>query len=126
VDVKEHPLFKGYNEPKDPANLTELEKKHIPTIEIPDRIVAGKPFSVKATVGEIQHPTTEDHHIGWIEFFANGHYLARVDLLPAGTRPEASITCVFDDPGENSIWVQAYCTLHGLWYSLKKFSVSGS
>ncbi|MBN1422036.1 MAG: hypothetical protein JXP34_24905 [Planctomycetes bacterium] len=123
MDTKVHPLFKGYNEPKDPNNLTELEKKHIPKVEIPPKITANQPFTIKATIGEIQHPTTDDHHIAWIEFYANGHFLARIQLLPGGTRPEGSIACVLDTAGENSIWVQAYCTLHGLWYSLTKFDV---
>jgi superoxide reductase len=47
--MTEKGLFCGLNTAKDPANMTELEKKHIPVIDCPDKVKAGEPFKVNIT-----------------------------------------------------------------------------
>ena len=47
----------GINLPKDWENLTDLEKKHVPVLEAPDRVKKDEPFTVKVTVGKLlAHP----------------------------------------------------------------------
>jgi hypothetical protein len=42
--MAEKGLFCGINIPKDLANLSDMEKKHLPVIEAPDEVKAGEPF----------------------------------------------------------------------------------
>jgi len=42
-------LFEGVNRPADPENLTDLEKKHTPVIEVTDRVKAGESFLLRST-----------------------------------------------------------------------------
>jgi superoxide reductase len=61
-------LFKQINYPKDPNNMTDLEKKHWPKIECPDTVEANKPFEVTVNIGTgIDHPSEQAHFIEWIE-----------------------------------------------------------
>lgn len=87
---------------------SELEKdgageKHVPVVE---KIDGG----IKVTVGEVEHPMGEEHHIEWIEAHtANKIY--RKYLKP-GEKPEAIFLIE-----EEVILVREYCNLHGLWAS---------
>ena len=83
--------FCGINEPADPANLTEAEKKHIPVIECPDTVKAGEPFQVTIKIGEIPHVMEEGHHIQWLELYSGRNYNARIDLTPVFTRDRKSV-----------------------------------
>jgi len=54
-------------------------EKHVPVIEVPDRIKKGELFPVKVTIGkEIAHPNKTEHHIAWIDvfFLPNGEKFA--------------------------------------------------
>ena len=45
-------------------------EKHVPVIDCPDRVGAGKNVSVTVAVGkEIAHPNTTEHHIRWIRAY---------------------------------------------------------
>lgn len=76
-------------------------EKHVPVIEkIEDGIIV--------TVGEVDHPMTEEHHIEWIEvLFENGNCKK---FLKPGDKPQAQFKIKSDN-----IVVRAYCNLHGLW-----------
>ncbi len=51
-------LFEQINYPKDPNNMTDLEKKHWPKIECPDTVEANKPFDVTINIGSgMDHPS---------------------------------------------------------------------
>ena len=46
--------------------------KHVPVIEVADKVKAGETFHVNLSVGkDIAHPNTVEHHINWIKLFNN-------------------------------------------------------
>ncbi len=116
--------FCGINEPADPANLTEAEKKHIPVIECPDTVKAGEPFQVTIKVGEIPHVMEEGHHIQWLELYSGQNYNARVDLTPVFTRAEATVVLVKGGV-HHDITLRAIerCNLHGMWEGTRKIAI---
>jgi len=122
--MSEKGLFCGINQPKDPANLSELEKKHIPVIECPDNVKSGEPFHVKIKVGEIPHVMEEGHHIQWIEVKSGENFYERIDLTPVFTRPEVTLTLVKGGKHEKRILrVIERCNLHGLWETKKEITI---
>lgn len=78
-------------------------EKHVPVVE-----VIGS--NVLVTVGDVEHPMTEEHYIEWIILETNkGFQLAN---LQPGEKPEASFVINEEDTVGS---VYAYCNLHGLW-----------
>lgn len=77
-------------------------EKHIP-------VVTFEGNTVKAVVGSVAHPMTEEHSIQWI-YLLTDKGGQRKNLLP-GEAPEV----VFALADEKPIAVYAYCNLHGLW-----------
>ncbi len=63
---------------------------------------------LKVVVGESAHPMAEDHHISWIEVFADGQVLRR--YLGPGQTAEAHFAISPD-----RALVRCYCNRHGLW-----------
>ena len=65
----EEDILCGVNEPKDKSNPTDLEKKHIPVIEAPDKVKKDEPFEVKIEVGKpIHYPPVEIQIVAAIEW----------------------------------------------------------
>ncbi|MEC4675757.1 MAG: class II SORL domain-containing protein [Nitrospirota bacterium] len=123
--MTETSLFCGLNRPKDPENMTELEKKHTPVIECPDNVKAGEPFQVKIKVGEIPHIMEEGHHIQWIDLYSGENFNARIDLTPVFTRAEVTITLQKSGKHRTStLRVIERCNLHGQWEATKEITVS--
>ena len=85
-------------------NTTEAAgEKHIPVYTV-------KGHKVSVTVGEVEHPMTEEHYIQWISLETReGNQ--RKTLVP-GAAPKAEFLIGEDD---EVIAVYAYCNLHGLW-----------
>lgn len=124
--MAEKGLFCGLNSPKDPANMTDMEKKHHPVIECPDSVKAGEPFQVKIKVGEIPHVMEEGHHIQWIDVYFKQNFFARVDLTPQFTRPEVTLTLERHSKHKAStLRVIERCNLHGQWEATKDIAVTG-
>ncbi|MBU2595816.1 desulfoferrodoxin [Patescibacteria group bacterium] len=90
---------------QDPYNPSELEQKHVPILE-PNTV------SVKVTVGEVKHVMEANHWIQYIELFADGESVGRIDLQP-GEEPEAEFEV--DVPKTKKLSAQALCNQHGLW-----------
>ena len=108
-------LFEGVNEAKDPHNLTDLEKKHIPTIQAPSPIRAGEPFCATVRVGAaLPHPNERSHFIEFIEFYADDLFLARVSLTAVSTKPEVSLSVCLSAPA-GRLRALARCNMHGTW-----------
>lgn len=85
-----------------PGTVEASLEKHIPEVSVR----CGK---VKATVGSIIHPMSEEHSILWIYLETDrGGYIKH--LAPTDA-PEAE----FSVKGEKPLAVYAYCNLHGLW-----------
>ncbi|MBI4843645.1 MAG: class II SORL domain-containing protein [Nitrospirae bacterium] len=117
-------LFCGINQPKDASNLSEMEKKHVPVIECPDRVKSGEPFKVTVKVGSILHVSEEGHHIQWIDVKSGDNLYARIELTPVLSKPEATVTLVKAGKHRTgTIRVVERCNLHGLWEAKKDIVV---
>ena len=77
-------------------------EKHIPVVTVEDN-------KVRAVVGSVAHPMTEEHSIQWV-YLLTDKGGQRKNLLP-GEAPEV----VFALADEKPIAIYAYCNLHGLW-----------
>lgn len=93
--------------PEDPQNLTDSERKHIPSISID-----GNTVTVVCGDG-ILHPMEEDHWIIYIELFQDGIAIEKKMLEKTG-EPKA----VFTVENPENLSAQAFCNLHGIWESL--------
>ena len=79
-------IFCGVNVVKDPDNMTDLEKKHLPVITAPKSVGKGECFEVAVEVGKLmQHPNELGHHIEFVELYAGQTYLARMDFTAKTT-----------------------------------------
>ena len=78
-------------------------EKHVPVIE---KIDGG----YKVSVGEVLHPMSRAHFIGFIDLIHDGHVMRH--YLKAGEEPVA--TFITD---AKKVVARAWCNLHGLWTS---------
>ena len=86
-----------------PGQTDGATEKHVPVYKV-------EGDTVTVTVGALEHPMTEAHHIAWIALeTANGNQRKE---LKAGVRPQATFALV---PSDTVKSVYEYCTLHGLW-----------
>lgn len=107
-----------------------LREKHVPTIKIPAGIKANEGFELEISVGDsVAHPNTLEHHIEWIDVFAevagrafNPVHLARVEFEPIVSEPKVKLKLKLGSPSR--IIVQAFCNLHGLWESDSNISLN--
>ncbi|MEW6599710.1 MAG: class II SORL domain-containing protein [Nitrospirota bacterium] len=122
--MSEKGLFCGLNKAADPANMTELEKKHTPVIECPETVKAGEPFQVKIKIGEIPHAMDEGHFIQWVEVYFRENFFARLVLTPKFTRPEVTLTLERHSKHSSStLRVIERCNLHGQWEATKEIKI---
>ena len=86
------------------ANTVDAaQEKHVPVIEKDGNKVVVK-------VGSVEHPMTEEHHIGFIAIeTCCGLRLAELDHTG---KPEATF---YLGEGEDLKAAYEYCNLHGLW-----------
>ena len=83
------PNHSAIQEAKDLANMSDLEKKHVPMIHIGGTPKTGEPFEVTVWVGEeLAHPSEAEHHIEFIDLYRDDRFIARCDLTPVFTRPK--------------------------------------
>ena len=116
-------LFAGINRPKDPNNLTDLEKKHIPVITAPDKVKPGECFEVVVEVGKLlAHPNENAHFIEFIELYAGHVYLARMDFTARATCPVMKV-CVSLGKDLGPLRVFERCNLHAVWEADKPITV---
>lgn len=115
-------LFQGVNRQQDPAKMTELEQKHVPVIEAPERIKPGVPFAVTVRVGEIIHPMFTGHYIQYVELLAGNEPAGRVEFRPGLNQPAVTFHLTLNKPV--TLVAREYCNLHGLWESRKDLVLS--
>jgi superoxide reductase len=93
------------------AAASDFEKKHTPFITLEaqlDRLL------VNIEVGhEVPHPNGTDHYITFIELYANGAPIARLDLSPVVTHPKFCVPVSL--PPDTVLRAVEHCNLHGLW-----------
>ncbi|MDO4270653.1 MAG: desulfoferrodoxin family protein [Eubacteriales bacterium] len=79
------------------------QEKHVPVVEVDGD-------TVRANVGEVTHPMSEEHHISFIWLVTDKGIYRRA--LPHTGAPEASFRVAADETPEA---VYEFCNLHGLW-----------
>jgi superoxide reductase len=120
----EENLFCGVNTVKDPANMTDLEKKHLPIITAPQRVSKGECFEVMVEVGKLmQHPNENAHYMEFIELYADHTYLSRIDFTARTTCPIMKV-CVSLDHTHGRLRAFAHCNLHGTWEGQAEIEVT--
>ncbi len=86
----------------EPGTVEASVEKHIPVVTVEDGFV-------KAIVGSVTHPMTEEHSIMWV-YLQTDRGGQRKNLAP-DSAPEVTFALADEKP----IAVYAYCNLHGLW-----------
>lgn len=82
----------GVNLVKDKENMTDLEKKHYPVIDAPEKMNKGEPFEVTVEIGKyLKHPNTNGHFILWIELYSGNELLGKTYLTPEFSDPKISM-----------------------------------
>ena len=99
--------------PANPANLSELEKKHIPVIEIKRQCGLVGPGCIDAhiKIGQILHPAEENHSIMYIDLYLDYKFIARYHLTPV-LNPVLGIHLKV---AAGKLAVLENCNLHGRW-----------
>ncbi|RLI82270.1 superoxide reductase [Archaeoglobales archaeon] len=107
-------------------------EKHVPVIELPEKLKKGEVVEVRVSVGkEIPHPNTTEHHIRWINllFLPEGEKfpceIGRVEFLAHGESVEGPNTStVYAEPialfnfrteKAGKLIAVSFCNIHGLW-----------
>ncbi len=85
------------------GSVDAAKEKHVPEYTLDGNILT-------VTVGSVEHPMTEAHHIAWISVQTKQGNQRKV-LNPTG-KPQAQFALTDGDEIEA---VYAYCNLHGLW-----------
>ena len=108
-------LFCGVNGVKDPENMTDLEKKHLPVITAPASVKKDACFEVTVEVGKLlAHPNEAGHFIQFVELYVDDTYLARMDFTAKTTCPTMKV-CVALDHAHGKLRAFERCNLHGTW-----------
>jgi len=112
--------------PADPENLNDLEKKHIPVIEISaggGSAYGGKrqcglvgPGCVDANIkiGQILHVMEAKHYIMYIDLYHDYDFIARYHLSPEKLNP---ILGAHLKVASGKLIALENCNLHGRWLS---------
>ena len=105
--------------PADPKNLNELEKKHIPVIEIKRQCVLVGPgcLDVNIKIGQILHVMEADHYIMYIDLYLDDNFLARYHLTPDKLNPVVGIHL---KAAAGKLLALENCNLLGRWIAEAK------
>ena len=86
----------------EPGVVEASHEKHIP-------VVTREGDTVKVTVGSVNHPMAEEHHIAWV--YLQTCRGGQRKCLKVGSDPVVTFALCDEEP----VAVYAYCNLHGLW-----------
>jgi superoxide reductase len=118
-------IFCGVNMAEDIEQASDLEKKHLPIISAPARVKKGEFFEVTIEVGKLlQHPNEPGHFIQFIELYADGTYLARMDFTAKTTCPVMKTSVAFEQ-SYSKLRAFERCNLHGVWENEIDIEVTG-
>ncbi len=116
-------LFDGVNEPQDPENLSDLEKKHLPVVDAPESVGKGECFSLTAEVGKLlAHPNEHSHFIEFLDVYADETYLARADFTDVTACPKVTFCLRLEHPARE-LRVYERCNQHGVWVTRRPIEV---
>ncbi len=101
--------------PKDVNSLTELEKKHIPVINVVRKcgLIPEGCQDLHVKIGEIQHPMQSEHYIIHIDFYIDNQFVSRVILTPG--KLNSAVSLHLKEVVSGRIVVISLCNLHGAW-----------
>ena len=121
----EQDILCGLNLPKDPKTLTEVEQKHTPVINAPEKVKREQAFTVTIEVGKYKaHPNEPGHFIEWIELYCGDTFLLRASLSGSLSYPKITVSVKLTHAhGPLKVW--AKCNIHGLWEGEKNIQVVG-
>lgn len=102
--------------PVDAGNLNDLEKKHIPVIEIRKQCGLVGPGCVDAQikVGEIIHVMEAKHFIMYLDIYHDYNFIARYHLSPEKVNPVLGMHLKVSS---GKLIVLENCNIHGRWMS---------
>ncbi|MBO4382786.1 MAG: desulfoferrodoxin [Clostridia bacterium] len=86
-----------------PGTTDAATEKHVPVISVDGNLVT-------VTVGEVEHPMLEEHHIAWIALETKEGNQRKP--LPVDGKPCATFALT---DGDEVVAAYEYCNLHGLW-----------
>jgi len=86
-----------------PGTTDASQEKHVPVYKVEGN-------NVLVTIGSVEHPMQEEHHIEWI-VLETKQGVQRKYLEP-GQAPKAVFALT---EGDEVVAVYEYCNLHGLW-----------
>ncbi len=112
-------------------------EKHVPVIEVPDKVKKGEFFKITVSVGkEVPHPNTTEHHIRWIEvyfltekekfqyqigkFEFNAHGESTQGPNTSTIYTHSELICSFKTEKSGTIFATSYCNIHGIWQNAKR------
>ena len=101
------------------------KEKHVPIIDAPSNVKASEPFTITVEVGKIvPHPNTVEHHIKWIQLYAqyeDSRYVVELGTFnfgPTMTQPKVILSIMLKSSA--TIYALEHCNIHGLWdYSVE-------
>jgi len=108
---------------KDPENLTEDERIHIPKVILPPVVEDGTQAPI---VVQMDHPMEDDHYIKSIQIlnFADP-VVIKGQCYFTPLSGEAYIgTQIRLAGGEGTVWVVAECSKHGKWVASRSVKVA--
>ena len=88
-----------------PNSVDASGEKHVPVVKVEGNLVT-------VTVGSVEHPMLEEHHIGWVALETEQGNQRKT--LKPGEKPEVTFAIT---EGDKVIAAYEYCNLHGLWKS---------
>lgn len=114
-------LFCGVNRASadNPDDMSDLEKKHTPVIEVNGDAREGESFEVSVTVGEyLKHPNEHGHFIQFLELYSGETFLGRADFASGRSEPKAVFSVSLDHL--HDLRAFEHCNLHGTWEGRKE------
>ncbi len=98
--------------PKNPNDLSDFERTHVPLVEIPYQPMRGNVFELIVKIGDVSHEMEDEHFIQWIELYNGNTLIDKIDL-----GPQVEPKCIFNlSSAENTCFrIIASCNLHGSW-----------
>ncbi len=101
--------------PADPKNLTDGDKKHIPTFTVVKQcgLIPGACTDVHVKIGSVLHVMEEKHWIMWIDTYLNRKFAARYEMSSNGPNPCVGMHLKNSTGGV--LTAIENCNIHGKW-----------
>ena len=86
----------------EPGTVEASHEKYIPVVDVDGN-------TVTVTIGSVEHPMTEEHHIVWV--YLQTDRGGQRKCLEIGKAPVVKFALADEKP----VAAYAYCNIHGLW-----------